>query len=186
MANNKNNGNGNGKNLSKSEPTPQQQAEKNVKTIMRLERKALRRRSLLTRVADVLTGYAGSPPFVVFHVVWFTVWILINVDLIPGIKAFDPYPFGFLTMVVSLEAIFLSLLVLMTQNRMTKEADKRSHLDLQINLLAEQQGTMILGMLQKLCEYHGIEEDSGEVLREMIEDTDVHLLAKTLEEKLPA
>jgi hypothetical protein len=56
---------------------------------------------------------------------------------------------------------------------------------LQINLLAEQQGTMILGMLQKLCAYHGLEQDSGEVLREMIEETDVHQLAKTLEEKLP-
>ena len=183
MSNEKNNGDK--KSVSKSEETPRQQAEKNVKTIMRLERKALRRRSTLTRVADALTGYAGSPPFVVFHVIWFTTWILINVSLIPGIKAFDPYPFGFLTMVVSLEAIFLSLLVLMTQNRMTREADKRSHLDLQINLLAEQQGTMILGMLQKLCAYHGLEQDSGEVLREMIEETDVHQLAKTLEEKLP-
>lgn len=183
MTNNKSNGNGNYS--PKSERTPQQQAEKNVKTIMRLERKALRSRSILTRAADTLTGYAGSPPFVVFHVLWFTAWILINVKLIPGITAFDPYPFGFLTMVVSLEAIFLSLLVLMTQNRMTKEADKRSHLDLQINLLAEQQGTMILGMLQKLCEYHGLREDSGDVLREMIEETDVHHLAKTLEEKLP-
>ncbi len=85
MANEKNNGDK--KSVSKSERTPRQQAEKNVKTIMRLERKALRSRSALTRVADTLTNYAGSPPFVVFHVFWFTAWILINEDLISSIKA---------------------------------------------------------------------------------------------------
>jgi uncharacterized membrane protein len=184
MANEKNNGNG--KSPSESERTLQQQAEKNIRKIMRLEKRAFQNRSTMTRIADTVTGYAGSPPFVALHVFWFCIWIVVNVNLVPAIEAFDPYPFSFLTMVVSLEAIFLSLLVLMTQNRITRESDKRSHLDLQINLLAEQQGTMILGMLQKLCEHHGLEHESEDALREMIEETDIHQLVKTLEEKLPA
>ena len=72
----------------------------------------------------------------------------------PGIRPFDPFPYQFLTFVVSLEAIFLSLFILMSQNRANKQADARSHLDLQINLLAEQEATKMLEMLQSLCEYH--------------------------------
>jgi uncharacterized membrane protein len=70
---------------------------------------------------------------------------------------FDPFPFSFLTLVVSLEAIFLSVFVLMSQNRMTRQADKRAHLDLQIYLLAEQELTTILHMLRGLCKKHNVE-----------------------------
>ena len=121
--------------------------QKNIDTILELEKQAIQSRSTAEHIADKVTTFAGSTPFIIFHLVWFGLWILVNVRIIPGIT-FDPYPFSFLTLVVSLEAIFLTLLVLMSQNRMTKEADKRAHLDLQINLLSEQETTLTLRMVQ--------------------------------------
>ena len=170
-------------------PEPRQssqpQARKNVETITKLEARAIHSRTPVEHAADLITKFAGSTPFIILHIFWFGIWILANMGLLPGVKIFDPFPFSFLTLVVSLEAIFLSLLVLMAQNRMTKEADKRAHLDLQINMLAEQQNTVMLKLLQKLCEQMGLEAASDEILQEMIEETDVHQLAEELEEKLP-
>ena len=106
--------------------------------------------------------------------------------MISGIEPFDPFPFGFLTLVVSLEAIFLSVFVLMSQNRMTRQADKRAHLDLQIDLLAEQELTTILHMLRALCAKHGVDVDvPNERMRQQLKDTDVHTLASTLDKRLP-
>ena len=164
---------------------PLRQARKNIETITRLEEQAIHSRTPIEHAADAITKFAGSLPVIVFHVLWFGAWIIINAGLVPGLAPFDPFPFSFLTLVVSLEAIFLSLLVLMAQNRMTKEADKRAHLDLQINLLAEQEGTKVLKLLREICEHLGIEAESDEVMREMAEETDVHQLAAELEEKLP-
>jgi uncharacterized membrane protein len=164
---------------------PQPQARKNIETITKLEERAIHTRTAIEHAADVITKFAGSLPIIILHIVWFGCWILTNAGLIPGVTPFDPFPFSFLTLVVSLEAIFLSLLVLMAQNRMTKEADKRAHLDLQINLLAEQEGTKVLKLLKTISEHLGIEAESDEILQEMVEETDVDQLVKTLEEKLP-
>jgi uncharacterized membrane protein len=103
--------------------------------------------------------------------------------LIPGISPFDPFPYSFLTLVVSLEAIFLALLVLKSQNRMTKEADKRAHIDLQINMLAEQEGTKILNMIQRIGKHLGLEEEIDEAMQQLSQETDVNQVAKTLDEK---
>jgi uncharacterized membrane protein len=88
-------------------------------------------------------------------------------------------------MVVALEAIFLSIFVLTSQNRMARQADRRAHLDLQINLLAEQENTMMLQMLQKLCERQGIEpEVMSDDARSLFEKTDLHALMHDLDEKM--
>jgi len=160
------------------------QALRNVEEIMRLEEEAIHSRSAAERVADKVTTLAGSSTFIFLHVCWFGGWILLNVDLIPGLTPFDPFPFSFLTLVVSLEAIFLTLLVLMAQNRMTKEADKRTHLDLQLNMLAEQEGTMTIRMLQRIGKHLGLEEED-ETVQRLEEKTDVQELAKALDEKSP-
>ena len=152
---------------------------------MKLERDAIDSRSAAEHLADKVTTFAGSTPFVILHVVWFGGWIIANVGLIPGLPAFDPFPFSFLTLVVSLEAIFLTLLVLMSQNRMMKEADKRTHLDLQLNMLAEQESTVLLKLMQKIAKHLGVEDHSEQAVVELAEDTDVHHLAKKLEEHLP-
>ena len=96
--------------------------------------KADEKRSPMARIADTLTAVFGSMPFLLLNVAWFVVWIVINVGLIPGIEPFDPFPFGFLTMVVSLEAIALAIIVLMSQNRSAKILDLREEVDLQVNI----------------------------------------------------
>ena len=78
---------------------------------------AQRRANPTQRVADVFTRFSGSMGFIYFHSVWFAMWMVLNLNLIPGLRVFDPFPFGLLTMIVSLEAIFLSTFVLISQNR---------------------------------------------------------------------
>lgn len=86
-------------------------------------------------VADRVTSFAGSLKFVYIHAVWFGAWILLNVGLIDlGIKKFDKYPFGLLTMIVSLEAIFLATFVMVSQNRQAKRSDLRAQIDFESNL----------------------------------------------------
>lgn len=160
------------------------QTRKNIEAIMELEKEAIHNRTMAEQMADRVTTISGSLPFIIFHLIWFGGWILINVGLIPAIEPFDPFPFSFLTLVVSLEAIFLSLLVLMSQNRMIKESDKRTHIDLQLNMLAEQEGTLVLKIVQQIGKKLGvdIEEDEVQTLKQK---TDVQELAETVEEKIP-
>jgi uncharacterized membrane protein len=157
-------------------------AARNIETIARLEREALHDRSRLDRFTDAVTAAAGSPLFIVGHAIWFGVWIALNV--MSG-RPFDPYPFGLLMLAVSLEAIFLSAAVLMTQNRMQRQADKRAHLDLQVNLLAEQELTTILQMLHALCQKAGTGVKVSDArVEQLLRETDVTQLAVTLEREL--
>jgi uncharacterized membrane protein len=89
------------------------------------------------KVADKITDFAGSLRFVYIHSIWFGVWILVNVGAIGAAAVFDKFPFGLLTMIVSLEAIFLSTFVMVSQNRQAQRADVRSQLDFETNLRAE-------------------------------------------------
>ncbi len=89
------------------------------------------------RAADQITAFAGSLNFVYLHTVWFGIWIALNVGLVGSAITFDEFPFGLLTMIVSLEAIFLSTFVMVSQNRQTARADIRSQLDFETNLRAE-------------------------------------------------
>ena len=168
-----------------SSKSNQSQSHKNVEAIMKLERDAIGSRSTAEHLADKVTMFAGSTPFVILHMVWFGVWVIANVGLVPRLSPFDPFPFSFLTLVVSLEAIFLTLLVLMSQNRMMKEADKRTHLDLQLNMLAEQESTVLLKLMRRIGQHLGVEEDNDQAADELAEETDVHHLAKKLDEELP-
>jgi uncharacterized membrane protein len=157
--------------------------EKNIESIIALEKEQMQKLSAVEHMAGKVTAVAGSTPFITLHLLWFAFWISANCGLVPGIKPFDPFPFSFLTLVVSLEAIFLTLLVLMTQNRMTKEADKRAHLDLQINLLDEQETTRILRMVQKISDHLGIEPEPDDCITDLTEETDVTNLAQKIDEK---
>ena len=159
---------------------------RNIRDIARLENEALHQRSLTDRVSDTITRFAGSSVFILLHIVWFIVWVVLNLGRIPAIQPFDPYPFTFLTMVVSLEAIFLSIFVLISQNRISHQANHRAHLDLQINLLAEQKNTIMLRMLESLCERQGIKTEAlKEEIRALFEKTDVHALMHEIEKHLP-
>jgi uncharacterized membrane protein len=89
------------------------------------------------RVADRITSFAGSLNFVYLHSVWFGIWVLLNVGLLGASVEFDKFPFGLLTMIVSLEAIFLSTFVMVSQNRQAARADLRAELDFETNLRSE-------------------------------------------------
>jgi uncharacterized membrane protein len=88
-------------------------------------------------IADGITAFAGSLRFVYLHITWFTIWILVNAGLFGAALVFDAYPYGLLTMIVSLEAIFLSTFVMVSQNRQAARADVRSELDFETNLRSE-------------------------------------------------
>ena len=157
-------------------------ASRNIAAIASLEREALHERSRFDRVTDAITAAAGSAAFLVGHAVWFGVWISLNLTREPP---FDPLPFPFLTLLVSLEAIILTGMVLMSQNRMTRQAEKRAHLDLQVNLLAEQELTTMLKMLTALCERMEVAVPAREErVEQLLKDTDVHELASALDHEL--
>lgn len=158
----------------------------NVEAIARLEQEALHHRSLTERVSDAITRVTGSMTFVGLHVLLFAAWVLINLDLIPGVRPFDPFPFGILTLIVSTEGVFLAIFILISQNRMSRQADRRAHLDLQVSMLAEQELTMMLRMQQRLCEHLGIDvEPVKQEAERLMQRTDVQRLVEELEEKLP-
>ena len=129
--------------------------ERNIQAIAESRLEAERERTRQERVADWTTRFAGSMPFVWFHVVWFGFWILLNLGLF-GMPIFDPFPYGLLTMVVSLEAIFLSTFILVSQNRQAQLVDRHAELDLQVNLLAEHEITRILSVVTALAEHSKI------------------------------
>ena len=101
--------------------------------------------------------------FVYVHIVWFGLWVLSNAPFMPKAFRFDPFPFQFLTLVVSLEAIFLSTFILISQNRQGHMSERRNHLDLQINLLSEQENSKMLMMLESIQQKLGIEDTDPEV-----------------------
>jgi uncharacterized membrane protein len=126
---------------------------RNVRTIWQIERESQEKRSGLDRVIDGVAGLVGRPIFLALHLGWFAAWITLN----RGADAFDPFPFSLLTLIVSLEAIILTGFLLIAQNRMSAQADRRAQLDLQVNLLAEQELTAILRLLSVMAERANID-----------------------------
>lgn len=157
--------------------------DENVHAIKRWEKAILLVRSTAERVSDWIACTAGKGPVLVLHVVWFGVWVTINAGALRGIRPFDPFPFPFLTMTVSLEAIFLALFVLASQNRLARQADKRSHLDLQIDLLAEREMTAVLQLLQDIAQHLAVQTTvTPAQLRDLMTKTDLRRLTDRMEE----
>ncbi len=144
--------------------------ERNIRTIFHLRSKAARERSVQDRIADGITALSGSMAFVYGHIAWFGLWISLNSGRF-GIRPFDPFPYGLLTMVVSLEAIFLATFVMISQNRLSEEADRRADLDLHIGLLTEHELTRVLQMLDAIQDKMGIENDEDSDLADLEMET---------------
>ena len=158
----------------------------NIDAIAKLEHDALDRRTSTERVSDAITKLVGHVAFLFAQLLLIFGWILINLHVIPGLKPFDPFPFSFLALVVSSEGVFLTIFVLISQSRMARQSERRSHLDLQVGMLSEQELTTILQMLQKLCQHVGVNVDSSkQEVQSFSKTTDVHKLASELEAKLP-
>jgi uncharacterized membrane protein len=150
-----------------------------VQTIAELEARKHANRSAVDRFSDQVSGFAGSAWFLLFHVVWFGGWIVIN-RLVP--TALDPYPYTFLTFLVSLEAIFLTSFVLISQNHLEAQARHRASLDLQINLLAEAEMTELIRTVSAIAGHLGLKELSDSTdSREMATHTDIVALAAAVD-----
>jgi uncharacterized membrane protein len=157
--------------------------ERNIETMDEHRLEADEARSTQDRIADWITHLSGSMAFVYFHVAWFTIWILINLG-IAGLPAFDPFPYGLLTTIVSLEAIFLSTFVLVSQNRQAQIAEQRAELDLQINLLSEYETTRVLTLVDAIAEKLGIDACDNQELKELEEDVRPKDVLATLESRM--
>lgn len=144
--------------------------ERNIRTIIRLRLQTANKRHLQDRIADSITSFSGHIVFVYVHLVWFGAWIVLNTGRM-GVHPFDPFPYGLLTMVVSLEAIFLSTFVLISQNRLSEESEYRTNLNLQIALLTEHEVTRVLQMLDAIQEKMGIDNDEDSELADLEMET---------------
>ena len=147
------------------------------------EAKALANRRFSDRVADSLTKGFGGMAFLLANCVWFFVWIVLNTNMIPGIEPFDPFPFGLLTMIVSLEAIILSIIVLVSQNRAAHIDTLRSELELQVNLIAEEEITKALEVLADIRKKVGIHKEDPELDR-MLERINTSYIERSLQRQI--
>jgi uncharacterized membrane protein len=168
------------------EPLPEPAAD-NIRTIVELEQRSNQERPWQERLSERISQFAGSLAFVAIHLGWFVCWAAWNA-LAPDNLRFDPYPYGLLTFIVSLEAVLVSTFVLIAQNRMSRQSDHRHHLNLQVDLLAEQEITLVLRMLRRITEHLRVPEDENAQNRraeELTEETNVYELMRTLERELP-
>jgi uncharacterized membrane protein len=140
--------------------------ERNIDALRRKRQEEERKASLQDRIAEVITRFSGSMAFVYVHLALVGGWVAANVGLIPGVPAFDP-TFVILATFASVEAIFLSTFVLISQNRAAVEADRRSELDLQTNLLSEHEITRLLTLTRAIAEHLGIREANDPALEEL-------------------
>ena len=139
----------------------------------------------LERFADVLTRIASSTPFLAGHLLWFGGWIAWNMGVF-GLRPFDPFPFGLLTMVVSLEAIFLSIFVLLAQGRESAIAELREEVTLQVNLRTEAEVTKVLQLLAGLYTRQGHRLGEDDELKQMLEPLDPTDIERELIEQIRA
>lgn len=148
------------------------------------EAKLNQQRTRGERMADYLNKLFGSIGFFIFNLSWFFAWVIWNSGLIPVLPIFDPYPFILLITIVSLEAICLAVLVLMSQNRAAKIDKLRSEVDLQINLTTEQEVTKILSLLKPYLEKHGFDLKDDPELERMLRQIDTWEIERKLEKDL--
>jgi uncharacterized membrane protein len=159
--------------------------EDNIDTILRLEAEQEERVSQTDRLSEAIGQFAGTNAFIILQIVWVAIWVAVNSGLMGRLPVFDPFPFALLSMILALEAVLLTGFVLIRQNRMSAKADQRSHLDLQINLLAEREATKVIQLLQRIGGHLGIEEDmTDREAQELGKHTKVEDLARDLRRTL--
>lgn len=128
----------------------------NIEIVEHIE-KTISQHGRADSIADRISAICGTMAFALFHILWFLIWIVWNA--MPRFRHWDPYPFPFLTFTVSLEAILLTIFILISQNRQSEISERRNKLDLQINLLSEQENSQMIVMLEKIMNKLGIDRD---------------------------
>ncbi len=149
-----------------------------------IKAKADAKRTPMEKLADFMTRFFGSIGFLILNFAIFIFWILANANLIPGMPAFDPYPFNLLTTFVSLEAIILAIFVLISQNRTTKVDDLREETDLQLNLISEKEITKLMKMMALILKKSGVDLSEDPELREMMRPVSEEEIERMLEKEI--
>lgn len=152
-------------------------ASDNLEKIAELERASRRARTSADKIADAIAAFAGSLAFVAAHICVFAAWAFVNSGGVSFVRPFDPYPFVFLTMIVSMEGVLIASFVLIKQNRMSARADERAHLDLQVGLLTERELSKAIEILNRIAERVGAEDAADAEAREMAAQTSLDVLA---------
>ena len=166
-------------------PKPPGLASVLARNIRMLQKRRAREEATATleeRIADAITRFSGTMKFVYLHAVVYGFWIIANLDLVPGVPKFDP-SFVILAMVASVEAIFLSTFILITQNRMSAAADKRAELDLQMSLLAEHEVTKLAALLSAIADRLGVQTEVDAEVEELKEDVAPEAVLDEIEER---
>jgi uncharacterized membrane protein len=158
---------------------------KNVERIQTLEAREHEKATAADRVADAIANFAGSITFVWITLLLIGGWIVANIVL-PQRDRIDGFPFPLLTLVLSIEAIFLSIFILMSQNRAARVSDKRSHLDLQLNLLSEQENTKMLLLLERIGQAVGAEVDADPDVQVLVQATKPEALSRQIDQAIDA
>ncbi len=156
--------------------------DRNIEALRDRRLREERSASVQEQIANIITRFAGSMPFVYIHLAIFGFWIIANLHWIPGVPAWDE-SFVILAMAASVEAIFLSTFVLITQNRMAAAADKRADLDVQISLLAEHELTKIAALLSDMARHMGVRTNVEGELEEVKRDVAPEAVLDQIEKK---
>lgn len=164
----------------------QENIETRRQAIKSFKAKANAKRTPTEKFADLMTSKFGSISFLLLNALWFGAWIAVNVGWIPALDAFDPFPFGLLTMIVSLEAIFLAIIVLVSQNREARVAELREEIELQISTVSETEITKMIHLLTILLEKQGVKIDEDPELKRMLKPINNDAIEQQIEKELDA
>ncbi len=165
----------------------QSHIEEHIDLIAKHEEDFLTRRTPSERLGDTIAGFAGSLRFVCIHLAIFAGWMIFNAASFTHPHHFDPPPFPLLGTLVALEAILLASIILMRQSRMSRRAEERDHLMLQILLLTEKEITAVLGMDRKIAGQVGLQRVANDKeLEQLSQHTSIDDVAQTIKDKLPS
>ncbi len=159
-------------------------AKKNVELMARAEQQFLIQRSNMEKFGVAIAHFFGNLNFIIAHCLFFTGWFVVNLDWLPTVRAFDPYPFPFLGLIVGIEFIFLTTFVLMNQNSQSSRQEQWSHLVAQLAMLTEYEVTKNMQLLQAICKHLDINGHEEREVNDLVQTTHVATLIEEIAHKL--
>jgi len=157
----------------------------NTEKLIAIENEALRFRTRKEAITDAIARFVGTISFVLVQTAVTACWAVVNAGIIPIIKPFDPFPYPLLSATTSVEAVLIAAFVLMKQNRLGIIADRRDHVDLQVNLLTERRTTEIIRMLNRLSVHLGVEQPDHPDRQELERQVEVEHVIEEVHSRLP-
>ena len=164
---------------------------KNTRTMLGLRQETEKQKGVQQQFAAAIARHAGSMPFVYSELIFITGWIGLNLGWIPSVRRFDPWPFPLLALITTVEAIFLAIFILVSQNRMSALEEKREELDLQINLLTEHEVTRLITLVDTIANHLKVttkDQDLGDLKKETSPEQVLNVIEKEMDklEKRPS